>query len=62
MDYSIGDTIVYRPFDGGARTVLVDEKESDIKGGRPGFGGTVTSGPDEGISVWGYDTQIVEVL
>lgn len=59
--YDIGDTIEYSPFGGGVRVVLVDEKDSDIKNGRPGFGGTVAEGPDTGVSVWGYDSQITRV-
>lgn len=62
MKYSVGDEIVYRAFGGTARQVLVDDKDSDIKNGRPGFGGIVTCGPDKGMDVWGYDDQIVEVL
>ena len=60
MHYEIGDTIVYTS--GTRRVVLVDEKESDIKNGLPGFGGTVIDGPDKGKSVWGYDDQIEQVL
>lgn len=56
MDYKIGDIIVY-----GHRVVLVDEKDSDIKNGQPGFGGIVVEGPDLGMSVWGYDSQIDSV-
>ena len=59
-DYAIGDTIVY--WSGSRRVVLVDEKEEDIKNGSPGFGGTIIEGPDTGMSVWGYDSQIEEVL
>ena len=57
--YNVGDTIVYHS--GTRRVVLVDEKESDIKNGQPGFGGVVTEGPDKGMSVWGYDSQIETV-
>lgn len=60
MNYKLGDVIVYHS-GGSKRVVLVDEKESDIKNGRPGFGGTVIDGPDTGMSVWGYDSQIEEV-
>jgi hypothetical protein len=52
-DYKIGDTITYTPFGGGKRTGTVDEKEDDIKNGRPGFGLA------EGY--WGYDDQITKV-
>lgn len=60
MNYNIGDHIVYTS--GTRRVVLVDEKESDIKNGRPEFGGTVVEGPDKGMGVWGYDSQIEDVL
>lgn len=60
MDYNIGDKVVY--WSGGFRVVLVDEKDEDIKNGRPGFGGTVVGGPDDGMSVWGYDQQIERVI
>lgn len=59
MDYTIGDIVYYRS--GVMRDVLVDEKDEDIKNGRPGFGGIVQSGPDKGMNVWGYDSQIERV-
>lgn len=61
MNYSIGSTILYRTIGGAVRRVLVDEKSSDIKNGRPGFGGTVVGGLDDGMSVWGYDADIMNV-
>lgn len=61
MDYKVGDTVVYASADG-QRSILVDDKDPDIKNGRPGFGGTVVRGPLKGMSVWGYDEQIVEVV
>jgi len=54
--YKIGDTITYRLFSGGLRTVVVADKCDDIKNGRPGFDGD----NDEG-HWWGYDEQIVRV-
>lgn len=60
MNYEIGDTIVYTS--GTRRVVLVDDKDSDIKNGLPGFGGLVIEGPDKGMTVWGYDSQIEAVL
>jgi hypothetical protein len=61
MNYKIGDRVFY--YSGGVvREVLVDEKESDIKNGCPGFGGTVLNDPDKGMSVWGYDSQIERVI
>ena len=57
-NYRVGSTIKYRAFGGEVRTVVVDEKSSDIKNGRPGFDGITRSG--EGC--WGYDDQIIEVV
>ena len=59
MEYRVGDVICYRAFGGGVRRVLVEERFADVKHGRPGFAGTVVSGPERGAPVWGYDHQIV---
>lgn len=59
MHYEIGDTIVYRAFGGERRVVRVDDKDPDIKNGRPGFDGTIVEGANIGQTVWGYDDQIV---
>jgi hypothetical protein len=59
VEYEAGDVIWYRPFGGGLRRVLVEERLADVKHGRPGFDGTVVSGPEKGTPVWGYDHQIV---
>ncbi len=56
--YRVGSVIQYVSFGGGLRTVTVDEKEDDIKGGRPGFDGVT----DRGEGVWGYDDQIIAVV
>jgi len=56
--YKVGSTIKYRAFGGEVRSVVVEEKSSDIKNGRPGFDGTTKSGED----CWGYDDQIIEVV
>lgn len=58
IKYKIGSTIKYRAACGKIRTVLVEEKESDIKNGRPGFDGTELSG----VGCWGYDDQIISVV
>lgn len=63
MKYRVGSIIEYKPFGGGKRVVLVEEKEADIKNGRPGFSGDLAatdSGPYS--SVWGYDDQITKVV
>jgi hypothetical protein len=59
MEYEAGDVIWYRPFGGGLRRVLVEQRLADVKHGRPGFDGTVVSGPEKGTPVWGYDHQVV---
>ena len=59
VEYEAGDVIWYRPFGGGLRRVLVEQRLADVKHGRPGFDGTVVSGPEKGVPVWGYDDQIV---
>lgn len=64
MNYEVGDTIIVSMASWGCkddRIVLVDEHEQDIKNGRPGFGGTVIEGPETGMTVWGYDTQVTGV-
>jgi hypothetical protein len=58
MEYKAGDEISYRPFGGGLRHVLVEERLSDVKHGRPGLTGIVTRGREKGTPVWGYDYQI----
>jgi hypothetical protein len=61
--YEAGDVIEYQTFGGGSiRRVLVEYREDNIKNGRPGFHGTaIEGGADEGMSVWGYDDQIIRV-
>jgi hypothetical protein len=58
LNYKAGSIIKYRPFTGPVRKVVVEDREEDVKNGRPGFVGTTTSGED----VWGYDDQIIEVV
>ena len=57
-NYRVGSTIKYRAFDGEVRTIVVEEKSSDIKNGRPGFDGLA----HDGTHCWGYDDQIIEVV
>lgn len=74
--YRIGSVIEYQTFGGTTRTVLVEEKEDDIKNGRPGFDGKLLpfselelldedaddSAVGFGRQVWGYDNQITKVI
>jgi hypothetical protein len=59
MDYKVGDVIEYQTFTGNRRRVLVEYRDPDIKNGRPGFDGVSLS--EDGMGVWGYDSQIVRV-
>lgn len=73
LDYGVGDVIVYRPFGGGRRRVVVTNREADIKNGRAGFDGQMVTEDESGRlipdlsfngfdgNVWGYDDQIIEV-
>lgn len=66
--YKIGDIISYNAFGGLKRTVLVEDREDEIKNGRPGFSGKLVGSdhkplPEkDGMGVWGYDSQIVRVI
>lgn len=68
LSYKEGDVIRYSAFGGCRRTVLVDEKDDNIKNGRPGFSGQLVDDnyellPEEdGMGVWGYDSQIFKVV
>ena len=52
----IGEMIVYRVFGGEYRACRITEVCDDVKNGWPGFDGVTP----EGMSVWGYDDQIVD--
>ena len=58
--YEIGDEIEYQTFTGSLRRVIVTNKERDIKNGKPGFDGYLTTDPT--YHVWGYETQIVTIV
>ena len=66
--YKIGDIIRYNAFGGCGRTVLVNDKDDDIKNGRPGFSGQLVDSDlnpilrEDGSGVWGYDAQIISVV
>lgn len=57
MQYEVGDTITYIAFGGERRTVVVTERDEDIKNGYPGFDAMLPNGG----CVWGYDDQIIQV-
>ena len=56
----IGDVITYRTFSGGDRKVTVTNVSDNIKNGRAGFDGIIVGWPTG--YVWGYNTQIIEIL
>jgi len=60
--YKVGSVIEYQPFGGGIRRVVVTDKDSNIKNGRPGFDGRIAGDDDPIASVWGYDDQITRVV
>jgi hypothetical protein len=70
LNYNEGDIIAYNASGGLRRLVLVEEKDDDIKNGRPGFSGVEvdpkTMKPyfhdSLGGGVWGYDDQITRVV
>lgn len=58
--YEAGDVIAYATHGGRVRYVKVTERFDDVKNGYPGFDGICIPGTvDGGMSVWGYDDQIV---
>ena len=57
--YKVGDTVRYETFTGELRTIKVTEKLDEVKNGRAGFSGVDANG--KGMSVWGYNSQILRV-
>lgn len=65
-NYKTGDIITYRNMGGATVRVLVREKDSNIKNGRPGFDGDILDSNDQPLGgdfgfAWGYDEQITNV-
>jgi len=60
-DYTVGSVIEYASF-GPLRRVKVVAVDPDVKNGRPGFDGTIVSGPEDGQPAWGYDSQVTRVI
>lgn len=60
-DYTEGSVIECATFGDYKRQVKVQEA-GPVKHGRPGFSGHVTDGPEEGLAVWGYDSQVTKVI
>lgn len=58
MKYDLGDVVEYTSFDGRKRRTTVENRDPDIKNGRPGFDGIL----DDGTMVWGYDSQITRII
>lgn len=53
IGYSEGDTVEYVAFGGEVRVVVVEEKNSNLKNGLPGFCGG---------GWWGYDYQVTRLV
>lgn len=60
LDYTIGSIVKYRAFCGTIRETVVIESHTEIKEGCPGFDGYLKNDP--GMTVWGYNQQIIEVV
>jgi hypothetical protein len=72
-DLSVGDVVVYAPFAGDERRVVITSLDEEIKNGRSGFGGYIVNldnspmanmhpsnfGKNNNINVWGYSSQIL---
>jgi hypothetical protein len=61
-DYQAGSVIEYVAYGNVTRQVEVTSVDPDIKNGREGFDGVVTSRPDAGLPVWGYSSQVTRVI
>jgi hypothetical protein len=61
-DYTEGSVIEYEAFGNVCRRVKVEAVKPGIKRGRPGFDGTIVSGPEDGQPAWGYDSQVTKVI
>lgn len=61
VEYKVGDVIEQHTSIGYTRLVRVEEKEADVKNGRPGFSGICVD-PKMGHGVWGYDDQVLRVV
>ena len=58
LQYEKGDQVSYRAEgDNELRTVIVAERNANIRNGRPGFSGHIRDNTDR--EVWGYDDQII---
>jgi hypothetical protein len=67
-DFEVGDIITYATFGGEIRRVLVEDKESNIKNDRDGFGGFLVDYDNSKFflngqyyRVWGYCDQILSI-
>ena len=60
LNYKVGSVIEYRNYGNQLVQVEVDQKDEDIKNGRPGFAGYRMD--DKNHGVWGYDYQITRVV
>ncbi len=57
--YKVGDLVRTKyP----ARSVLVTDREADIKNDKPGYSGILMTGHHKGMPTWGYDEQVGAVF
>lgn len=62
MRFTEGDLVRYETFGDNTRLVEVTAVLDDVKNGEPGFDGIVVEGPETGMNVWGYSSQVLEVM
>jgi hypothetical protein len=61
--FAPGTVLVYDPGFGQVRKVRVEHWSRNIKNGQPGFGGVVVEAAEwVGMSVWGYDAEVLWVV
>lgn len=62
VTYKVGDTIEYTTFGGDVRRVTVTAKHRNVKNGRAGFDAAMNNSDGGGVSVWGYDSDVLRVI
>lgn len=62
VTYKVGDTIEYTTFGGDVRRVTVTAKHRNVKNGRAGFDAAMNNSDGGGVSVWGYDADVLRVI
>jgi hypothetical protein len=62
VTYKVGDTIEYTTYGGDVRRVTVTAKHRNVKNGRAGFDAAMNNSDGGGVSVWGYDADVLRVI